>query len=72
MAHTELEALGRRETSFPESQPVLSALLLLSVDIIYWAALRSKRCSNYIYYSLLFLKSLIDIFHQEGFSANPL
>lgn len=45
----ELGALGHRETSFPQSQPVLSALLLFSLDITYWVALQSKRCSNYIF-----------------------
>lgn len=72
MAHAELEALGHREIPFPESQPVLSALLLLSVDVIHWAALQSKRCANYIYFSLLFLKSLICIFTRRGFQQIPL
>lgn len=66
MAHAELEALGHREIPFPESQPVLS------VDVIHWAALQSKRCANYIYFSLLFLKSLICIFTRRGFQQIPL
>lgn len=41
----ELEALGHTEISFPESQPVLSALLLLSVVITCWAALHFKCCT---------------------------
>lgn len=41
----ELEALGHREISFPESQPVLSALFLLSVVITCWAALHFKHCT---------------------------
>lgn len=66
------EALGHREIPFPKPQPLLSALLLLSVDIIFWAALQSKLCTNYIYYSLRILRSLMYIFNQESFSATPL